>query len=204
VDTKNSSTEHITAFRDGRHVISLHRRHTALSFNGCAVTGIWFGTFGEWITRWNATVDMKHLYMALLYAETRSVDCSRCGTAVPATHVPAVLSSTQNTAFGEDPQKNNPRPNMLTLSIFRPILLMQGLLYRPILPGVLTEVLLTRLAFRRVAADVSNDHRPSSQWTPSPRRAPLRYVTTGDTAQTWIFNLPFVPTSSLHNDLPTQ
>lgn len=122
--------------------------------------------------------------MALLYAETRSVDCSRCGTAVPATHVPAVLSSTQNTAFGEDPQKNNPRPNMLTLSIFRPILLMQGLLYRPILPGVLTEVLLTRLAFRRVAADVSNDHRPSSQWTPSPRRAPLRYVTTGDTAQT--------------------
>jgi hypothetical protein len=68
---------------------------------------------------------------------------------------------------------------MLARSIFSPILLLQGLLYRPILSGVLTAVLLTRLVVRRVAADVSNDRSPSSPWTASPRSEPLdrRYDT---------------------------
>ena len=43
-------------------MISLYRKHTALSFNGCAVTGIWFGVSGEWIR--NATVGMKHCCMS--------------------------------------------------------------------------------------------------------------------------------------------
>jgi len=68
---------HIIAFRSDRHVTSLHRKHTALSFNRCAVTGIWF-------VRYIRRVDYKRHSRSEAPVEGTAVcrntqlDCSRC------------------------------------------------------------------------------------------------------------------------------